>query len=86
MGRYRVLLEKRAQRQLEKSDENECKRILEALHVLSEEGFSSRLDLKKLKGYENQYRLRVGRYRVLFDLQVERTVIVYAVLPRKQAY
>jgi mRNA interferase RelE/StbE len=42
-------------------------------------------DIKKLKGSINIYRLRVGDYRVLFEL--EGTVItVYDVLHRKDAY
>ncbi|MEM3612569.1 MAG: hypothetical protein QXQ85_01920 [Candidatus Bathyarchaeia archaeon] len=30
--------------------------------------------------------MRVGKYRVLFELEAERKIIVYAVLPRKAAY
>lgn len=86
MQRYRVLLEKRAQRQLDKLDKDSRSRTLEALRVLRDDGFSSRLDLRKLRGYKNHYRLRVGRYRVLFELQPEKTVIIYAILPRKRAY
>ena len=54
--------------------------------MLRDEGFSRKLDIVKLRGYKNNYRLRVGRYRVLFELEAERTIIVYAVLPRKKAY
>ena len=86
MQSYRVLLERRAQRQLDKLDEDTRSRILEALRILRENGFSSRLDLRKLKGYRDHYRLRVGRYRVLFELQPERTAIIYAILPRRRAY
>ena len=46
-------------------------------------GFSSKLDIKKLKGYKNHYRLRIGRYRVLFELEKPRRIIVYAILPQK---
>ena len=86
MQSYRVLLERRTQRQLDKLDEDTRSRILEALRILRENGFSSRLDLRKLKGYRDHYRLRVGRYRVLFELQPERTAIIYAILPRRRAY
>ena len=86
MQGYNVLLEKRAQRQLSRLDKDTRSRILEALHILRDEGFSLRLDLKKLKGYKDHYRLRVGRYRVLFELKPEKTAIIYAILPRKRAY
>ena len=42
-------------------------------------------DVKKLKGFPNEYRLRVGDYRVIFELE-GRTVIVYAVGNRKDIY
>jgi len=86
LPRYRVLLEGRARRQLDRLDGDTRSRILEALRILRENGFSSRLDLRKLKGYRDHYRLRVGRYRVLFELQPEKTAIIYAILPRRRAY
>jgi mRNA interferase RelE/StbE len=86
LPKYRVFLERKASRQLEKLDKDVRDRIVEALHVLRDEGFSRKLDIVKLRGYKNYYRLRVGRYRILFELEAERTIIVYAVLPRKKAY
>jgi mRNA interferase RelE/StbE len=42
-------------------------------------------DVKKLKGSRNEYRLRVGNYRALFELE-GRTATVYAVGDRKEIY
>ena len=42
-------------------------------------------DVKKLKGFKNKYRLRVGDYRVLFELEGSR-VLVYDVGNRKDIY
>jgi len=42
-------------------------------------------DVKKLKGSRNEYRLRVGNYRVIFELE-GRTATVYAVGNRKDIY
>jgi len=83
---YDVFLERRAAKQLQRLDESSKRRMIEALRELSERGLAARLDLKKLKGYESQYRLRVGSYRILFEFQKPRTIIVYAILPRKTAY
>jgi mRNA interferase RelE/StbE len=52
------------------------------LHLLQQD-FSG--DLKKLKGSKNEYRLRVGNYRVLFELEGKR-IVVYSVGPRKDIY
>ena len=42
-------------------------------------------DIKKLMGRENDYRLRVGGYRVLFSKHSDR-IIIKDVLPRGQVY
>jgi mRNA interferase RelE/StbE len=42
-------------------------------------------DIKKLTAREHKYRLRVGAFRVLFQLEGPR-IIVYAVKQRKEAY
>lgn len=52
------------------------------LHGLQQD-FSG--DVKKLKGSQNEYRLRVGGYRVLFEL-VGKRIVVYAIGPRKDIY
>ena len=53
-----------------------------ALHRLQKD-FSG--DVKKLKGSKNEYRLRVGDHRVLFEL-VGRRIVVYSVGARKDIY
>jgi mRNA interferase RelE/StbE len=42
-------------------------------------------DVKRLTNFTPEYRLRVGKYRVLFEIQ-EETILVYNVLLRKIAY
>ena len=42
-------------------------------------------DVKKLKGLQNDYRLRVGNLRVLFSIEND-IIIIKDVLPRGQAY
>jgi len=86
LSSYKILFEDRASKQLEKLSKDVRNRIIEALHTLRDEGFSTRLDIKKLRGYRSQYRLRMGKYRILFELRPERTIVIFAVLPRKVAY
>lgn len=52
------------------------------LHLLQQD-FSG--DVKKLRGSRNEYRLRVGAYRVLFELDGRR-IVVYDIGPRKDIY
>jgi mRNA interferase RelE/StbE len=42
-------------------------------------------DVKRLTNFTPEYRLRVGDYRVLFEVE-EGKVVVYRVLHRKDAY
>ena len=42
---------------------------------------------KKLIGYDNQYRIRVGNYRILYEIKGnELLIIVLKVVHRKDAY
>ena len=84
--RYEIYLTRKARKDLDKLDPQTRRRVIDALITLRDYGFTPRLDIKKLKGYKNHYRLRVGEYRVLFELEKPRGIIVYAILPRKQAY
>ena len=42
-------------------------------------------DVKRLTNFTPEYRLRVGDYRVLFEIEGQ-TVVIYRVLHRKDAY
>lgn len=42
-------------------------------------------DVKRLTNFKPRYRLRVGTYRVLFEVEGE-TVVIYAVKHRREAY
>lgn len=42
---------------------------------------------KKLKGFENQFRTRVGDYRVLYEVDDNKKLVnVYRIAHRKEAY
>jgi mRNA interferase RelE/StbE len=60
-------------------------RIKEVLKELETTWPVSRLDIKKLKGFDNHYRIRVGDYRILF-LRESGTAKVYDVSHRRDAY
>jgi len=83
---FNVFIEKKANKQLQKLDKDTNKRVIEALCTLRDEGFSTSLDIKKLKGYKTQYRIRIGKYRILFEVDKEETIVVHAILPRETAY
>lgn len=81
---FKVLIEKKASKQIESLSGDIRNRIIDALKEL-EKGFSARLDIKKLKGTKNHYRIRVGDYRILFVLESNITY-VYDVSHRRNVY
>jgi len=81
-----VFIDRKALKQLDKLPKNTQNRIGNAIDVLQNEGFSKRLDIKKLQGLINRYRIRVGKYRILIELQADNIIEVYTILPRETAY
>ena len=61
-------------------------RILEKIALLAK-GRDKELDIKKLRGIENCYRLRSGNYRILYEKRREELVIILiSVRHRKESY
>ena len=53
--------------------------------ILELQKFPNLQNIKKLTNFEPAYRLRVGNYRVLFDV-IEDTIIIGRVLHRQNSY
>lgn len=76
---------------IRKSAIKDCKRIepknKEKIYtkILELENFPEVLNVKKLTNFEPAYRLRVGDYRVLFDV-TEDTIEIGRILHRKESY
>lgn len=57
---WRIVLTRSAAKSLERVDKSTQRRLRDAIDKLMEG------DIKKLRGRENEYRLRAGDYRVVF--------------------
>ena len=84
---YNVVLTKKAIKNFRKLPEdlqNRCGQIFDALN----HSFAPiRLNVKKLKGYENIYRIRVGSWRIIYKVnKSEKSIVIYDILPRKSAF
>ena len=83
---WRVELEVRATKDLDRLPVDVADRIRAALENLARDPFRRGLDVKMLKGEPNTRRLRVGPFRALFELdRVVRKVRVLRVPDRKDA-
>jgi len=86
---WSVEFSKSAFRALERLDKTVSPRILDHLESLAEtENPLRHKDVRSLEGkLRSFYRLRVGEYRVIFELDVEnRRIGVLAIVPRGRAY
>lgn len=84
MVEKRILFTKRAIKDLEQVDFKQRGVIKEALVAFAETGQG---DVKKLKGCDDEWRLRVGDYRVRFFLQGQALIVtVLRVRHRRDAY
>lgn len=82
---YQVLIPKPVQKQLNKIPKPDRQRILAAIRQLEED---PRPDgVKKLKGYDSAYRIRVGTYRVIYEVRdQELVVLLLSAMHRKDIY
>lgn len=74
-----IQITKTAIKDIKKLDTTTRDRILKGIYKLPLG------DVKRLQGYINYYRLRIGDFRVIYSVSGE-TIIVSAVLPRGEAY
>ncbi|MCF7830474.1 type II toxin-antitoxin system RelE/ParE family toxin [Candidatus Gracilibacteria bacterium] len=80
----KIIFRKSFEKSLLKFSHIERKRILKKISDLSEE--KENLDIKKLHPKDkNWYRLRIGRYRVIFKYETKR-VILFEVDSRDRIY
>ena len=81
--RYEVELKPRARKDLRRISKADAARVVDALEEL-EDGLTG--DVKRLTAFAPEYRLRVGDYRVLFEIEQSNHVVVYRVRHRRESY
>ncbi len=79
---YSVELMPRAIKDLKKLPIAEAKKVIDKIRNL-EKGLTG--DIKKLTNHTPEYRLRIGDYRVLFEIE-EQKILIYRIKHRKEAY
>ena len=85
MATYQIEWKKSALRELKRLDRKIIPRIISAVESLSTNPFPS--GVRKLQGAYNTYRVRIGEYRIIYEVIHARIVIVILrVRHRKDAY
>ena len=83
--KYHIIYKGSAAKELRKLDKEAQRHLLMAIETL---GITPRPDgVKKLKARFNQYRIRVGSYRVVYEIRDEQLlVLVLRVAHRRDVY
>jgi mRNA interferase RelE/StbE len=84
---YTLIIEKAALKALKKLPANLKQHIADKLSELAADPFAEHLNIKALAGRENISRLRVGDWRVIYELHHDHLIIqVLTVTARGSAY
>lgn len=68
---YQIIIKKKAKKFIDKLSANERKRVVSAIERLPDGE-----DIKKLKGYDDLLRLRVGDYRIIYTVDNGKLIVL----------
>jgi len=80
LRQYKVEFKTSAQKELKKLPKVIQIKIIDAMKLLMADPYSFLLPLRKMEGrsHDNRFRLRVGKYRVIYEIH-ERRVIIFVI-------
>ena len=85
MVSYKIVWKGSSEHDLRKIDRQYISRILKAIESLADDPFP--VQSRKLKDSESSYRLRIGDYRVIYQVDSQSKILtIYHVRHRKDAY
>jgi mRNA interferase RelE/StbE len=79
---YHIDFKPRALKDVKKLPKADQRRVMATIEELQDDLSG---DVKKLTNFTPEYRLRVGKYRVLFEVE-DGEVVIYRIVHRKDAY
>lgn len=74
MGKYKIDYSRIAKKNIAKIPTNYLKKIIQHIDELENNPYPN--GSKKLVGFENVYRLRVGTYRIVYEVYNKKLVII----------
>ena len=81
--KYEVELKPQAIKDLKQISKTDARRIFDGLENLKDD---LKGDAKQLTNFTPEFRLRIGKYRILFEIESDNNVVVYRIIHRKDAY
>ncbi|NUN23954.1 MAG: type II toxin-antitoxin system RelE/ParE family toxin [Candidatus Jettenia caeni] len=67
MGKFKVVFSDKAEKDTDTLTDDDFNRIVTGCKRLEDNPIPDGKHIKKLKGYEDLYRLRIGDYRIIFE-------------------
>ncbi len=87
MAKYTVEFVRSSRKEFEKLSLRTRERVLEALAFLTVNPHSELLKVKKLKGASDLFRIRIGDYRLIYEVREEKLVVlVIKIGHRREVY
>lgn len=80
--KYKIEFKSKAVKDLTKLSSDIQKKIIDKIELMEND---LQGDVKKLTNFTPEYRLRVGNYRILFEIEAQ-TILIYRVKHRSKAY
>ena len=74
MARYEIEISRTAEKQLRRLPRDDQERVARAMLALADDPFPR--GARKLAGYDDVFRVRAGRYRILYSVSEHALVIV----------
>ena len=85
MATYRIEVSATAERQIRKLPRADQLRVVRVIRALSMDPYPP--GCRKLSGHDDVFRVRIGRYRVLYSIEHRRLIIIILkVADRKDVY
>jgi mRNA interferase RelE/StbE len=74
MASYEIEISRTAEKQLKKLPPADQRRVARAMLALADDPFPR--GSRKLSGYEDIFRVRIGRYRIVYSVSEKRLIII----------
>jgi mRNA interferase RelE/StbE len=85
MAKYNIRITASAEKSLKSVPGNYAKKIVKAIQLLADDPFPQ--GSRKLAGYDDSFRIRVGNYRVIYSIdKMIITIIILKIGHRKEVY
>jgi mRNA interferase RelE/StbE len=85
---FEIKIKRKALKALAKIDRKQKQKIKSVILILKNDPIPfKKVDICKLKGYNNTYRIRIGNIRIVYEvLWNEKTILIHCAGQREKAY